>query len=1630
MTEEVEAMRAVRLLRLGVVCLLIAAVAAVVWGGVELRGVEPEGLARAYAPVAPVTNGVWGEEITAQTAMDYDFREKAYNSANNGSADKPYIIMTADDLAFLGYLTTTEPSNYTGKKYYRLGADINLGDDGSGNIKAWKPIGVNPTNLTKPFMGAIDGGKRNASGELVGRYRIKGLTVVESSANVGLIGFSRGLNTFTNLILEDVYVLGRGNNIGALAGQIRVEGAVTGGDYKGDITLSNISVEGNSAVVNELESASYTGGLVGDVYVANGSLTAGELVNRAEIWTAGNYGGGIFGCTEVSSYAENDRLNLSGSVNYGMVTAKSRAAGIVALAEYISLNNCRNEGNIVSEVDNLYAGGLVAHTKYGVNIFNSRNEGSVEGGFAAGLLGKADTVVDRDCVVENSYNTGTVTSRARTAGLIGEFYVADGRTLIVKDSYNTGEINTLSGDTAGIIGRAQGNVTLSRVYNTASAGYDSGVANYYAGGLIAYYINRNNATLGINSTLKIEHSYNLGDMAVSSAPYSGGLVGYAEQTSAVAQPDVIITDSYNLGNVEALTYAGGLVGYMRARLTVERSFNKGDITALTYTGGFVGYMIGTVGEAETQTNLGSITKSYNSGNIISGSEAGGLFGRLTYSGAGQGALGITNSINTGEVFNGTSSGGMVGYLVATNLQSRLNINNSFSRYVHLEGEQLLVGRYSDNDASRIVFSGGSRALNDSELKDQSIYTAAGFGFGADGEWAMPEADGNAGAPYLKVYSATVTFAGGHEGTVEYRAVIGEKVVRYAYRAGQEFLGWGLDGVTVKYGAGEQIPVSNLDMRLEAVFEQVLYYRVDVSNGAGSVAAQYIAQYSGGRVDDFAYGFLPGAQGRFEVVLVDENNADFTGWEIFKHAQGGGSWYKRTNEHQKVFDIAEFARSVNIADYAVPSDELIDGTYRLQGIIQIRAGKNVRTAAARLAFEVDSGTEDGVGKLSVGLQGMGEPSVRNYNETIPNIADGSVLELQASIDVNRPETKHSVIESVIVKYDYSIKLSNVYESASWTAPTVTANNGIAVVTVVFPSDAAPDKDVSITITAVYGLKSYQITARALTVGGYIPQHNGLVSINGSGSLRLGDNINLSDIINKLEGGQSDAIGYKYTYDRYELSRGDGSYGATAESLTADINFVENYVVDGKIEVIIRYRAEYKVSIEAQDGGSLNITVNTPDEGIKPYINGGWYKERTSFDIVAAAADYHSFEGFYSGDVRLGGSALDYYVAAIEGAVSIQARFQSQIYVLNATARGVSGNIVTGAKLGLLVNGAKNVDRIKAGDVITVDYVEVPAGYRQSIVIITKGSTTEKHKPIEPGTAYTVTESDFEHILSVSGQITVSVVLVKQYSLNVIVPEGSGAMGGYTVYVEKHVENRVVYEVTEERLFDQGAKVRIEVAAREHYLFGGFENVSAYERVDSNPNIVDIILIGSDRTVGIKFRAVSYTIEPDNAISGEGLVTVTKQNFSVGEEVVIILTPASGKVIKSWTINGADVRSLAAADGVFADNTLTLKMSAEWVSKYGGVLESEVVFATNPGLVAMTVIISVTVPLLGCAFVFLFVQNARKKRIIRGELKDAEMAKYKLDTSAYITDIIEGKNVGEITDEQVKSEIRRRKGKGGD
>lgn len=326
--------------------------------------------------------GVWGFKdgendgypVFADVSLWTDTGNRSSYLVGSGTLSDPYLISSAQDLAYLAYMVNSKQApkiesslkglyGYYANDYFKQTCDIDLTEH------YWKSIGNLMYNENGGLDGAFFAGNYDGDG-----YLISGLNTLNgTNINYYTTGLFGSVITANNdVVIKNITIVN--SNIKGNA----ILGGIIGGtfSYNYDILIENCknyaTIESNNSMGD-----SVIGGIMGNGNaIISNCINYGELINNTN--SVDSYTGGIVGnCTTKS---------INNSYNYGNINGYNCSGGIIGnltVSENIELNNCYTSGEINSLTTCM--GGLIGKVKVNENytldinyclsesIFNTEN---------------------------------------------------------------------------------------------------------------------------------------------------------------------------------------------------------------------------------------------------------------------------------------------------------------------------------------------------------------------------------------------------------------------------------------------------------------------------------------------------------------------------------------------------------------------------------------------------------------------------------------------------------------------------------------------------------------------------------------------------------------------------------------------------------------------------------------------------------------------------------------------------------------------------------------------------------------------------------------------------------------------------------------------------------------------------------------------------------------------------------------------------------------------------------------------------------------------------------------------------------------------------------------------------------
>lgn len=374
-----------------------------------------------------------------------------------------YTITSAEELAWIASQVNAEVSNSFEGKTIILNNDIDLTDH------EWTPIGSVVAKEVKGFKGTFDGNNKAINNMTIALNNTE-----KENVKAGLFAFIldkaivKNVTVAGSITIKASLIAVAGGIVGKATGTPNAQGKDTSFTGRIENCHSAVSIQTSITPKNDLkedgDNSSFAGGIAGEVFATGLTSTSPDYPK-------------VINCSSTSSITS---ICTTTHVTNGIL-----AGGILGRAQSVKIQNCYSTGNTTSTGGKMpYAGGIVGHVSYGVQILDCYSMGKIVSssdrseetwGIAGGICG----FLSKNSVVENCYATGDISvslpstsdagSEAWASGIVG--YSSSTGTQIKNCAAFNGTVSTAAtslqtGKKAAqrILGKNDGSTTLTTNY--------------------------------------------------------------------------------------------------------------------------------------------------------------------------------------------------------------------------------------------------------------------------------------------------------------------------------------------------------------------------------------------------------------------------------------------------------------------------------------------------------------------------------------------------------------------------------------------------------------------------------------------------------------------------------------------------------------------------------------------------------------------------------------------------------------------------------------------------------------------------------------------------------------------------------------------------------------------------------------------------------------------------------------------------------------------------------------------------------------------------------------------------------------------------------------------------------------
>lgn len=522
---------------------------------------------------------------------------------------------------------------------------------------------------------------------------------------------------------------------------------------------------------------------------------------------------------------------------------------------------------------------------------------------------------------------------------------------------------------------------------------------------------------------------------------------------------------------------------------------------------------------------------------------------------------------------------------------------------------------------------------------------------------------------------------------------------------------------------------------------------------------------------------------------------------------------------------------------------------------------------------------------------------------------------------------------------------------------------------------------------------------------------------------------------------------------------------------DAGWLDNYLYEDKnlgkiVRIIAEYIPLYRVIIGGGDvlsvdgtivsvGGTFDVIYSYYDAvdaiTVWPLDNTFFVPEgstinietRTNIFFENAATDssffYHltRFDGLFDGErvYTMGDSTIaTLYVNTIR---TVNPVFTPRPFNVTFEARDSNGKTIPNVSprdFSIVKVSPEHAAQLRIGDIFTAQAPNLPAlsGYRFegfSVIGITDYLPSNFHIDSE------------NFFLDNLNSHTLNVLITARYTnlfdLKVGVASGSIDMGQVKVYKGAEKPENLVYDGSGRDSngnlpllgqFEQSETFIIVAVPSHGFEFASFSGIYADGTENHDAGNKLIIEITEIRTITANFRALPITINEKLTKKGWGTTSAEiEDQLFAGGKIYIFANPGFGSEVKSWSINGVNIKKLGNVERF--DNMIEVTLTSEWLyeNRNSDELKSHVKFGFTLTFVLLVIVPSILIPLLGLAFLAYFLNLQRKKKIIKAALLADKRARAGFNQHSLVVDAREGNAIGGVSDEAVKAVMKAKKKK---
>ena len=1047
----------------------------------------------------------------------------------------------------------------------------------------------------------------------------------------------------------------------------------------------------------------------------------------------------------------------------------------------------------------------------------------------------------------------------------------------------------------------------------------------------------------------------------------------------------------NAGSSEVGGFFGNLGG-MSGNVTIVDSWNNLDVTGALFTGGFFGIINATASAATTLTmtrvlNTGTITAP----NMNSNGAVGGFVGLSWQTNH---TLNIDWAINRGTILRGSNpttldaTGGIIGLNAGGTVNITNTVNDSDFGYMpgH-SGTRLHFGIVSVRAGTITMNNTHFNNTRGATQRRQGDYTGA---FPAMNQALIDTINNNRtndnatfildtdGGITLTQFRASIRFSFICDQTSAevYRiqrpynetTLVIPTVADIPTRTGFVFEGWRIDGTNTLYTPGETHNIdSNLSSRVFTMSFRLATFRVLFEDGALSLPTPIGPLSLGESLD-----LTAGAWG--------VNNR----W-LLRSVAGG---------YEVLGDTNPVSTLVNTA--FLTAHGFLDNPPGYDGTIFVRTIDTAQSATITVEGPAGIPLDAGVLNLAFSLDGV-TPIVQS---------------IQMGVTLNIPVV--DVVNSVILGYG---AIPN--EHYQWVTIEFFDKEGNPIASIngmtINALSQLPGQGVIIRVDFAPLEYNFQTIARFRHADGTVTTDTSFDGIISASSIYVDQPANAS--VSAMDQGGFRIVRWllrtSVSGEYVEKSFLENDFTFNSPSISAE--FLSRHLIGASVYLVAEFyeTVTINISVEAGQEGHGELDIIIWDRFLGP---GEVFGALSSVEVVfgshisiqAHPHRFFSFDQFTnvaSSEIDTQNERLAFF--QVNADRSIQAQFASRQFNIRFEAIDPNGMPVAGISNLFTAHGLGNtpMTEIAFGDELVGASDALTARHR----LIGFFLLDSAENFVQLGT-HIADENFILRNLDITDNFIIFARVAHQVSI-VVTVEGNG---NFSIGDGAPITSN---EYT--RYIDAGSTVTINALAEANFQLmhiNGFLGAWDGEVQGTTMTITNIRAQVRNITIRFEVRTYAFTGDRDDNITVSD--PVTPRN----EYITLTVNVPNGRRITRWTLNGQNISNVAGVD--VSGSTATFRFDNAWYNVHGTRLDSDVRFGMATPILLAIILPSILIPLLAVAVAFYVISSKKKYAAIKAELVAEQRQKVQFGND-FIKDLREGKNVGQVTDADVKKAMKDKK-----